>query len=356
MGGVLGHTLIWLRRRWLLVLGAMGFLALLFFRFNEVVGIGATLLRGQWHWVLAAVAIQAVFYVVYSLLYKLCLATVDVRTRLRELVPLLFASLFVKAVVPSGGMSALALFVDDAARSGQSPARTAQGTLLVLAADLVTMIPLILYGLLHLFLSGVLQVYQLVAAGCFLLFTGGLAVVLLMGLWMPGGVQWLTRWAQAVVNGVARLLHRRPFLAPGWAAEQAGEIIGAGRDIAGHPRLLLYTLVVAFGVHLINAGCLYAIALAYHWALSLGTLMAAFSLDAVFSVVTFIPFGIGMAEAAMALVLGSLGGSKQVALATTIAFRGLNVWLPLFIGFFLLRRVRAFGGRRRADGSSQTAP
>ena len=316
---------MWLRRRGLWVLGGLGFVTLLALRRGEVAELGATLLQGQWHWVLAAVALQAIFYVVYSLLYQLSFATVEVRSRLRDLVPLLFASLFVKALVPSGGVSALALFVDDAARGGQSAARTAEGALLVLTADLVTMAPLILYGLAYLHVRGVLQAYQVIGVAFFLVFTAGLVGILLVGRWRPGSVLALMRWAQGVANGLARRLRRKPFLDPGWARRQAREITGAACDIAGHPQLLWRTLALAFVVHLINAGCLYAVALAYRW-----------------------PLGIGVAEAAMALALASLGGGRDAALATTVAFRGLNVWLPLFIGFLLLQRVRVFSGRYAA--------
>jgi uncharacterized membrane protein YbhN (UPF0104 family) len=65
--------------------------------------------------------------------------------------------------------------------------------------------------------------------------------------------------------------------------------------------------------------------------------------------VSFIPHGIGVAEGAMALVLTSLGVATQTALAVAVAFRGLNIWLPILIGLFFLRRVRALGGGEREE-------
>jgi uncharacterized membrane protein YbhN (UPF0104 family) len=61
-----------------------------------------------------------------------------------------------------------------------------------------------------------------------------------------------------------------------------------------------------------------------------------------FWMVSITPQGIGMVEGAMVLVCTSLGVPAAEATAITLAFRGLSLWLPLLVGFFLLRRLRTF--------------
>ncbi len=341
----MSRVLTWLRRRWLLILVLLAFAVLIVLSYGNIQRVIVTLFQGQLQWILAALLLQGVYYYTYALLYQFSFAAVEVRGRARELLPVLFASIFLKAVVPSGGVSAVAVFVDDATRRGQSPARAAEGSLLVLVADLATTVPLILAGLAYLQTQGALQLYQVAAAAFYVLFTAVLAGVLLLGRLQPDRLRAVLRQFQRTVNNIAARFRRPPLLPGDWAERNAEECIGAACNIAAHPQPLARSLVTAFAVHLINVACLYTVALAYGESLSPLLIVAAFTMDVVFSVITFIPHGIGIAEGVMALVFLSVAVPLTTSLVITVAFRGLNVWLPLAIGFFLLPRVRTFGAK-----------
>jgi len=338
------RMLAWLRRRWALLLILVGVMVLVVLQFDNLVKLETILVQGQWPWLLATALLQGVYYLLYAVQYELGFATVEVESKWTELVPVMFASIFVATLVPSGGLSSLAIFVDDAARRGQSPARAAEGALLVLVADLATMVPLISYGLAYLAARGVILPYQIVASAFFLVFVAGLMGVILLGRWLPAELRNLLRWVQENVNWLASLVNWPPPLPPGWADRQANDYISAARHIGDHPHALGWTLTVAFTVHLVALASLYTVSLAYGLPLSFGAMTAAFSLNVVFSVVALIPQGLGLAEGIMALVLITLGVAAGKALAITLVFRGLNVWLPLVVGFLFLRRVRSFGG------------
>jgi len=339
----------WFRRRWLLLLVIGAAVVLVILRFGEIRALVSTLVQGQWQWVLAAVLAQVMYYSLYAVQYRLGFAAVDVASRATELLPVLFASLFLNAVVPSVGVSGAALFIDDAARRRQSPARAAEGSLLVVVADLATMVPLVLCGLAYLSSQGVLQPYQTIASALFLLLVAVVTGFTLLGRWLPGMLRALLRRVQASVNRLASLIRRPPPLPAGWADRNATEYIGAASHISDHPRELRRTLAVAFIVHLVDVASLFAVSLAYRRPLGPGLLVAMFSLDVVFSVVTFIPYGLGVAESVIVFTLLSVGVARETALAITVAFRGLNVWLPLAIGFLFLRLVRSFGSGQRCQ-------
>lgn len=335
----------WLRRRWLLLLVLAGFAVLVALQFSNIVALGRTLFQGEIQWILAAVLLQAIYYSVYALLYQLSFETVEVTGSTFELLPVLFASIFLKAVVPSGGVSAVAVFVDDAARRGESGARAAEGALLVLVADLITTVPFIIVALIYLQTRGVLQLYQAFTALLFVLFAAAMGGVLLLGRLQPSRLRDVLQRFQNTVNRIAVRLHRPPLLSANWAEVNAEECIGAACNIAAHPRPLWRALVVAFIVHWINLASLYAVTRAYRQPLGPGPIVAAFSMDIIFSVINIIPHGIGVAEGVISLVFISLGVPAVIAVTIAVAFRGLNVWLPLAIGFFLINRVRAFGAR-----------
>jgi uncharacterized membrane protein YbhN (UPF0104 family) len=341
--------LAWLRRRWLLIVVVLAFIIFVAFQYRNVVQLGATLVRGSLTYLLVALALQMVYYTGYAFLYRLAFETVEVEARTLELLPVLFASFFLKVVVPSGGVSGVAIFVDDAARRGQSPARAAEGSLWVLVSDLATMVPLIVFGLGYLAFEGVVALYQVLGALFCVLVASAMAGVLLLGRLQPDRLRAALAQAQRTINNLAARFNRPPLLPGDWAERNAAECIGAACNIARHPRPLTRTLVVAFTVHLVNTASLYAVALAYQQRLAVGAVVAAFAMDIVFSVVNIIPNGIGVAEGVMTLVFTSVGVSLAEALVISIAFRGLNVWIPLIIGFFLLPRVRSFSGRNQPE-------
>jgi uncharacterized membrane protein YbhN (UPF0104 family) len=333
-----------LRRRWLLLVVIGGFIALIVLNLGSIVELIQIMLQGEAQWLAAAIVLQAAYHVTYAGLLKYGFLTVEVVRGVFDLLPVWFASIFLKAIVPSGGVSSLAVFIDDACRAGQSAARAAEGSLLVLVAHLATMIPLIAIGLGYLAFRGVLQAYQWIASLFFVIFVAGLSALLLLGRWRPAELRGILLGAQRSINGLAARLRRSPVLAPNWSEQTACEFISAACDISRHPRELGITLAIALAVHLINVTCLFAVSLAYREPLGIGPLLASFSMDIVFSVITFIPHGIGIAEGVMTLVLDSVGVPVGTALVITLVFRGLNVWLPLVLGFFFLQRVRALGG------------
>ena len=105
-----------MKRRWILWLLLIVFVWLVVAQFTEIEQLVETLSQGQWQWILFAVLLQFLYYVIYTALYQSAFATVDVESRLRNLLPIIFAAIYVNVVAPSGGASGAALFVDDAAR------------------------------------------------------------------------------------------------------------------------------------------------------------------------------------------------------------------------------------------------
>lgn len=343
--------LLWLRRRWLLCLVSIALLALAVGRFDEIRQVVVALLHGQIEWVLVAVALQVACFVLYAILYSLSFATVNVHSRWRDLVPVLFASICLKTVVPSGGVSGVALFIDDAAKRGQSSVRAAQGALLVLAADLLTMTPILLYGLVYLSTRGALRFYQTAGVALFLVFSAGLAAMLLLGKWRPCLLHDILSKVQVAVNGLGARLRRPHLLPDDWARRNADEFAGAAAGVAAHPKGVGRTLALALFIHVIDVIGLYAVFLAYRQPVDLGAVAVGFGMDVVFSVITFIPHGLGVAEGVITVALTSLGIPATTALAVALVARGLNIWLPFAVGFLFLHQLRTFGAGGRAPAA-----
>lgn len=339
-----------MKHRWLLWLLMIAFVWVIVSRFAEIQKLANILFQGQWQWVLIAAVLQVLYFIIFTGLYQAAFDTVEVKSRIRDLLPLTLASVFLNVVAPSGGVSGAAIFVEDARQRGQSPARAAEATLLVIVADLSTFTLVLLAGLAHLFLVHNLQIYEILGTFVLLAMVGGLAGILLLGLWQPGRLKGILEWLQHTVNRLAGLFWHKfspgqPSPGPlpeGWAEEYANEFSRASLAIATHPKRLQRTLATALVAQIVDLASLYTLFLAFHQPVGLGTLIAGFAIGILFWIISITPQGIGVVEGVMALVYTSLGVPAEKAIIISLAFRGLTFWLPFAIGFFTLRRIRAF--------------
>src|SRR5262245_4679598 len=275
-----------MKRRWLFWLLILAFIWLAVSRFTEIEKLAKTLAQGQWQWVLAALVLQILYYVVYTQLYQTAFTTVEVQSRLWELLPVTFGSIFVNVVAPSGGASGAALFVDDAARRGQSSARTTAGTLLVLIADLGAFTLILLIGLIFLFSQHDLKFYEIIGAIVLLVMTGGLTGVLALGIWQPSQLRRVLGWLHRTVNRLAGWLRRPPFLAEGWSEKNAAEFSEAAQAIAAHPLGLGRILAIALVAQLINLVSFYLLFRAFQQPIHFGPLVAGYSMAILFLIVS----------------------------------------------------------------------
>ena len=332
-----------MKRRLILWGFVLAFIWLLLTQLNDIEQLVLTLMRGQWGWVLVAALLQVVYFVVFAGAYKVAFATVGVESRMGELVPLTFSSIFVNVAAPAGGMSGTALFVDDAARRGQKPARAAIGALLVLVADYSALALVLVPAMVYLFLHHGLRSYEILGALVLLVMVVGLSTVLLMGIWQPERLRRLLGWVQTKAGQLAVALRRKPFLADDWAERHAEQYAEASVALARQPRGVVLTILVAFLGHFINLLALYALFLAFHTEVGAGALVAGYALGILFLIVSPTPMGIGFVEGIMTITFTSLGVASETATVVTLAFRGLSFWIPLMVGFLLLRRVKSFG-------------
>ena len=332
-----------MKLRWLFWLLALIFVWLIVSQFAQIEQLVLTLATGQSQWVIAAALLQIIYYLFYTSLYQSAFNTVEVKSRTRELLPITLASIYVNVTTPSAGRAAL--FADDAARRGESASQAAVGSLLVLVADTGTFSIVLLIGLFYLFQHHHLQLYEVAGSVILFLFIGGLAGILLLGLWQPILLSRVLNWVQHNINRLSFRLHRPQFLADNWAEKNSNEFTQAAMAITAHPRRLQRTLVIGLAAHLANLLSLFTLFLAFHQRVGVGILVAGYVIGILFWIVSITPQGIGVVEGVMTLVFSSLGVPIERAAVIALTFRGLTFWLPMAIGFFTLRRIGSFRAR-----------
>ena len=328
-----------MRRSWIFWLLLVLFLLLVATRFGEVKSLPLTLSQGKWQWVLAAVSLTVLYNLERVLLFMASFSIVEVRRSFGELLPISFAALFVNTVVPSAGASGAALFANEAARRGESPARAAAGALLFMVTDYAAFLLVLAAGFSALLLRNRLQAYQVIVAVIFLAIVSGMSILLLLGEWQPGRLRRFLYWVQASASRLASLVKRPQPLGERWPEETAGELRQVSLSIAGHPGRVALALAIAFGMHLTNLAILGTLFLALRQPFNPGMLAAGYATGMLFWIVAITPQGIGAVEGAMAYAYTSLGAPAGLAALITLTFRGLIFWIPAAAGFFLLRRT-----------------
>ncbi len=337
-----------MNRRWILWLLVIGFVWVIFSRYAQIKDLAQTLAAGAWQWVAVAALLQVIYYWVISVSFQAAFYTVEVKSRVRDLLPVTLAALFISVVVPVTGMAGVALFVDDANRRGESPSRAAAGTLLQLAANFLALTLILVGGMVYLFFQGNLKAYEVIAALILAAITAMWSTVLLLGAWRPLSLQRLFAWLQNTANGLARRFRRPPYFGKDWAARNASDFIDASHAIVRHPKRLLATFAILMGAHAISLLSLYTLFLAFYKPVSIGVLVAGYSVGILFQTVSPTPQGIGVVEGVMPLVFSSLSVPGAAATTVSLGFRGLAFWIPLLLGFVLIRRTRSFSPAERS--------
>ncbi len=335
-------------RRAVLWLLTGAFVWLVLSRADELRTLTDTLLQGRWQWVLVAVLLQVGYYGCYALIYKAAFATVKVRNNYWNLLFINFAAVFINTTAPSGGAAGLALFVDDAGHRGESRTRTAVGTMLVLVANYGAFSLVLLVGLVSLFLSHDLRIYEIAAALVLFSMVAFSATMLTLGIWRPLWLHTLLDRMQRVVNHVGGWFMHPDLLAEGWSERNAAEFTFASKAMVSDPLGLVKTLAASLAAQLFAIATLYSLFLAFNRTPTLGLVVAGYSMTMLFWIVSPTPSGIGVVEALMPVIYASLGLPVAEATLITLAFRGMSFWLPLLIGFVALRQLRSFNTTQRA--------
>lgn len=181
---------------------------LLWSRFAEIDSLLHTLQSGRPLWVGLAIVMQTIYFTVFAASYWSAFDTVGVRTRMRDLIGLVFAATFINTTINSAGTAGNALFIDDVRRHGQSPARAAAGVILVIVTDYIGFALLLTSGLILLIRQHDLTRAEGSTALIMYFLIFAMAALLSVGLWAPARLTaWLVRF-QKQVNQLGAWVHR----------------------------------------------------------------------------------------------------------------------------------------------------
>jgi hypothetical protein len=152
----------------------------------------------------------------------------------------------------------------------------------------------------------------------------------------------LFAWLQRQFNQLAGRLKRKDSSNGKWLEDFASDYTGASTAAARFPIRLAQTLLALLIVHGVSIACLAILFLAFHQPMPLGILVSGYAVSVMMEIVSIVPAGSGVVEGSLALAFSSLGVPWSAAVAVSLAYRGLSFWLPLALGFLLIRQTKTF--------------
>lgn len=320
-------------------------LAFVFMRGEELQEFLDAVKKGSPLFLVLAVAAQLGKYFSQGFGFKACFNAVGGKINFKTGITLVFGTFFVNTIAPSLNLAGTSLVVDTAHKQGIAAGKgTSAAFLMQLCIDSgFVMIMLISFGVLS-FTVG-LQIGWFLLGLVAIALVGGLAGVMILGGTHPEFVLKVLRPVERLVDKVLRKFKKKPIDA--WAEKTVEAFSASSKEIVRSPKRTLK----AFGFSLIASACevacfvLVGVAFGIH---DIEPLVCGYVLATLFAMVSIVPQGVGVVEAAVMVGFGLFGVNTAAGMATVMVYRSIVFWLPFLIGAIVIQRIGFRRNRAKA--------
>lgn len=306
---------------------------------NELSDLVATLASARLGWVLAGFALLALAMVNLSYKYLAIYRLYGITSTFKAMLPLILITRFVIVVAPSGGLSGWLPYLDDAIQRGYAIGRVTFAVFTQQILWLGAVSSSLFAGIISLQWLGLLDRNLLAAAGGLLL----LDIILLVGLVLAGIAPRVLYYIVQSFLKLVRWILTPLRIHPAWLMSPAN----AARFVLNIRYCVQRLTTSGFtGIaeplgravldDLLFMGIFYCITLAFGLELSLPAVIALYSTNSLFYIISPTPGGIGFVEGSVAWLLTSLGLEEVLAISLVVVYRGVTFWALFLVGFVAL--------------------
>lgn len=308
-------------------------------RLAEVQAVGETLRRGDWRYLLLAILLEAFWLVNVAGSYWTIYRAMGLRERFNTLLLAASGANFVNIVAPAAGASGMAVFISTAKKRGYSPGRVTIAGIVYLLFDYAGFMVVLAAGLIVLIRRHILTSFEITGTVILLLIAFAFFSLLALGLRSAESLEKTLIWLARLANRFGGLFHRR-LVTEARVCEFAREFSLGIQEARNKPDELVFPAILALTNKALLITIFFLIFRAFHVPLTIGTLIAGFSIGYLFWIVSPTPSGVGLVEGALTVVLSSLYIPLSAAAVIALAFRGITFWIPLAFGGFALRMLQ----------------
>jgi uncharacterized protein (TIRG00374 family) len=322
-------------------------------RFSELKSVAETLQRGIWWYIGLALVVECLWVLNAGASFQAIYRAMGIQEQIGTLALMVTAANFANVVAPSGGVSGVAIFVSEAKRRNYSSARAAVAGGVFLLFDYLGLISILLVGLVILIRRNDLTLIVILASIALIALAMLFAYLLNLGMQSAVALGNALAKMARFINKLARPFIHRDYLSELRAHEFAHDAAEGLVKMRSQPRSMLMPLFLAFTNKASQIIILTLVFLAFKIPISIGTIIACFSISSLFVIISPTPAGIGVVEGALTLALTSMYISLEDAAVITLSFRGITFWIPLLFGMFSLRALEKVGVKPDSNDNPQ---
>ena len=324
-----------------LILAVVLLLAVLFLisRQADIGQVVETFQRGLPQWLLLAVAIHLVSILNNGVTIRSIYRLLGLGEGVGRLMMLWCASVFFTIVTSSGGWGGMAVFVTDGRKRGLPAARVTVALAMYYLFDFVAALVLVGLGLAVLIRRGRLETGEVIATILLAVYALLLAAWLILAWRAPDRLAVILTKGGGLVNRLLRRFVHRDYLDVKRARYLAHDMAAGLTDLRRSRAGLLLPLALSLSHKALMISILFFCFLAFSQPFTAGTVIAAYAIAYMFTVVTPTPAGIGLIEGILTVALAGLGIPLGTAALITLAYTGMTLWLALLYGMLSFRWV-----------------
>jgi glycosyltransferase 2 family protein len=307
--------------------------------FSELETILKTLQHAHFLYLLSAVILQAIWFVVIGRMYRETYHLLDMDEATIILSKLAVAANFVNIVAPTGGVGGIALFAAEARRRGHPGGKATVAAALYLLFDQAAFLVVLALGLIILVRRNNLGAGEITASFIMLIIATAFASLFYIGYRSEQRLGDLLARMARFVNWIVKPFFHREYLSEARAHKFAHEISDGLSALTANPSSLVRPVLWGLLDKTLCMGILLCSFLSFEVPFSAGTIIAGFAIAYLFLIVSPTPSGIGVVEGVMPLALTSLRVDWSQAVVITLTYRAVTFWLPIAVGAWAFRSL-----------------
>lgn len=225
----------------------------------------------------------------------------------------------VNIVTKSGGMAGLAVYRDEARRSGAPPTRVLGGYLLAVVLGDVAFALTLVVAMAVLVIDGRFTTGDALALAAVVCYFGIVGSVVVASM--------RSRTAIRRLHAIPARVRRRP---PDHRA--ADDLYDAVAEVRRRPWRIVVPLGRMLLIEILGVTMVWCALRAYGVHAGLTLPLVGYAISVLFSMIGFLPAGVGFAEASLGAVLVSFGVAGPTAAVVVLTYRVFETWIPVLAG------------------------
>jgi uncharacterized protein (TIRG00374 family) len=331
-------------RKFIIALVLLVGVVFILWRLAEVEAIVETLEAGEIRFIALGLIIVFFWLLNAATLYYSVYRVLGLEDRISNLFYIAAAANFLNIIAPSAGMSGMAIFISESKRRNLPSGRVMVAGALTVLFEYTGFICILFLGIVVLLRRNSLNIAQISASVLLLVVLTGFCFLIYLGLRSGEDLGRALAGVSRLINRTLYPIVHREYLSLERARMFAQEMSNGLSELRASPTKLFIPALLGLSKHSILIIVLYLTFRAFNVPVTIGTLIAGFSVAYLFVIISPTPAGLGVVEGFLTLSLTSMYIPLGTATVITLAYRGLTFWVPFLFGMYALRHLSGMHG------------